>query len=44
MSRDMVNTELDALGCNPHYKTKLTEDEIESEIEEIRATIQKYSK
>ena len=44
MSRDTVTTKLDAFGRNPHYKTELTEDEIESAIEEIRATIQKYSK
>ena len=44
MSRDTVTTKLDAFGRNPHYKTELSEDEIESAIEEIRATIQKYSK
>jgi serine/threonine protein phosphatase PrpC len=44
MSRDTVTTKLDAFGRNPHYRTELTEDEIESAIEEIRATIQKYSK
>ena len=44
MSRDTITTKLDAFGRNPHYKTELTEEEIERAIEEIRATIQKYSK
>jgi serine/threonine protein phosphatase PrpC len=44
MSRDMITTKLDAFGRNPNYKTELTEDEIERAIEEIRSTIQKYSK
>jgi serine/threonine protein phosphatase PrpC len=44
MSRDTVTTKLDAFGRNPHYKTELTEDEIERAIDEIRTTIQKYSK
>ena len=44
MSRDTVTTKLDAFGRNPNYKTELTEDEIERAIEEIRSTIQKYSK
>lgn len=44
MSRDTVTTKLDAFGRNPHYKTELTEDEIERAIDEIRSTIQKYSK
>jgi len=44
MSRDTVTTRLDEFGRNPRYKTELTEDEIERAIEEIRSTIQKYSK
>ena len=37
-------TKLDAFGRNPKYRTELTEDEIERAIEEIRSTIQKFSK
>ena len=44
MSRDTVTTRLDEFGRNPKYKTELTDDEIERAIEEIRSTIQKYSK
>jgi serine/threonine protein phosphatase PrpC len=44
MSRDTITTKLDEFGRNPNYKTELTEDEIELAIEEIRSTIQKYSK
>ncbi|MFT3848659.1 MAG: protein phosphatase 2C domain-containing protein [Propionivibrio sp.] len=44
MSRDTVTTKLDAFGRNPKYKTELSDDEIERAIEEIRSTIQKYSK
>jgi serine/threonine protein phosphatase PrpC len=44
MSHDTVNTRLDDFGRNPNYKSELTEDEIERAIEEIRLTIQKYSK
>jgi len=44
MSRDTVTTRLDEFGRNPAYKSELTEDEIERAIEEIRSTIQKYSK
>lgn len=44
MSRDTVTTKLDEFGRNPKYKTELTEDEIERAIDEIRSTIQKYSK
>lgn len=44
MPRDTVTTKLDAFGRNPNYKTELSEDEIERAIEEIRATIHKYSK
>ena len=44
MSRDTVTTKLDEFGRNPKYKTELSEDEIERAIEEIRATIQKFSK
>ena len=44
MSRDTITTKLDAFGRNPNYKTELSEEEIEKAIEEIRSTIQKYSK
>ena len=44
MSRDTVTTKLDAFGRNPSYKTELSEEEIERAIEEIRSTIQKYSR
>jgi serine/threonine protein phosphatase PrpC len=44
MSRDSVTTRLDAFGRNPSYKTELTDEEIERAIDEIRSTIQKYSK
>ena len=44
MSEDTITTRLDAFGRNPNYKTELTEDEIERAIDEIRSTIQKYSK
>ena len=44
MSRDTVTTKLDAFGRNPSYKTELTEEEIERAIDEIRSTIQKFSK
>ena len=44
MSRETVTTKLDAFGRNPKYKTELSEEEIERAIEEIRSTIQKYSK
>lgn len=44
MSLDMVTTRLDEFGRNANYKTELSEDEIERAIEEIRSTIQKYSK
>ena len=44
MSRDTVTTRLDQFGRNSKYKTELTEDEIERAIDEIRSTIQKYSK
>ena len=44
MSRDTVTTRLDEFGRNPRYKTELSDDEIERAIEEIRSTIQKYSK
>jgi serine/threonine protein phosphatase PrpC len=39
-----VTTRLDQFGRNPKYKTELSDEEIERAIEEIRATIQKYSK
>ncbi len=43
MALNEVTTRLDEFGRNPAYKTDLTEDEIERAIEEIRATIDKYS-
>ena len=39
-----ITTKLDEFGRNPKYKTELTEDEIERAIQEIRSTIQKFSK
>ena len=44
MSHDTITTRLDEFGRNPSYKSELSEDEIEKAIEEIRTTIQKYSK
>ncbi|WP_301100879.1 PP2C family serine/threonine-protein phosphatase [Propionivibrio sp.] len=44
MSRDTITTRIDAFGRNPSYKTELTEEEIERAINEIRSTIQKFSK
>jgi serine/threonine protein phosphatase PrpC len=44
MSRDTITTRLDEFGRNPNYKTELSDEEIERAIEEIRSTIQKYSK
>jgi len=44
MSHDTITTKLDEFGRNPKYKSELTEDEIERAIEEIRSTIQKFSK
>ena len=39
-----ITTHLDEFGRNPKYKTELTDEEIERAIQEIRSTIQKYSK
>ncbi|WP_313950494.1 PP2C family protein-serine/threonine phosphatase [Accumulibacter sp.] len=44
MPRDTVATQMDEFGRKPGHKTELTEAEIELAIEEIRSTIQKYSK
>jgi serine/threonine protein phosphatase PrpC len=44
MSRDTITTRLEEFGRNPNYKSELSEDEIERAIEEIRSTIQKFSK
>ena len=44
LPRDTVTTRLDAFGRNPNYRTEMTDDEIERAIDEIRSTIQKYSK
>jgi serine/threonine protein phosphatase PrpC len=39
-----ITTRLDKFGRNPKYKSELSDEEIERAIEEIRSTIQKYSK
>ena len=39
-----ITSHLDEFGRNPKYKTELTDEEIERAIQEIRSTIQKYSK
>lgn len=44
MSDDKITTRLDQFGRNPDYKSDLTEEEIERAIEEIRATIEKYTR
>jgi serine/threonine protein phosphatase PrpC len=44
MSHDTVTTKLEEFGRNPAYKSELTDEEIERAIEEIRSTIQKFSK
>lgn len=44
MSDDTVTTRLDEFGRNPDYKSDLDEDDIERAIEEIRSTIEKYTK
>ncbi len=44
MPLDTFTTRLDEFGRNPKYKSELSDDEIERAIEEIRSTIQKYSK
>ncbi|MDR3087777.1 MAG: SpoIIE family protein phosphatase [Azoarcus sp.] len=44
MQLGAFTTRLDKFGRNPKYKTELSDDEIERAIEEIRSTIQKYSK
>ncbi|WP_291992267.1 PP2C family serine/threonine-protein phosphatase [Candidatus Accumulibacter sp. ACC003] len=44
MSRDTVTTRMTEFGRQPGHKNELTEEEIELAIEEIRSTIQKYSK
>jgi serine/threonine protein phosphatase PrpC len=44
MQLGAVTTRLDKFGRNPNYKTELSDEEIERAIEEIRSTIQKYSK
>lgn len=43
MSQEEVSTHLDEFGRSPSYKTELSEDEIERAIQEIRATIDKYT-
>lgn len=44
MPRDTVTTKLDEFGRHPSRKTELTDEEIEQAIEEIRSTIQKYTR
>lgn len=44
MPRDSVTKKIDEFGRQPGGKTDLTEEEIERAIEEIRSTIQKYSR
>ncbi len=44
MSDDTVTTRLDEFGRNADYKSDLNEDDIERAIEEIRSTIEKYTK
>ena len=44
MPRDTVPTKLEEFGRHPSHKTELTDDEIERAIEEIRSTIQKYTR
>jgi serine/threonine protein phosphatase PrpC len=44
MSCDTITTRLEEFGRNTNYKSELSEDEIERAIEEIRSTIQKFSK
>jgi hypothetical protein len=44
MPRDTVMTKIDEFGRTPRQKTELSDQEIELAIEEIRSTIQKYSK
>jgi serine/threonine protein phosphatase PrpC len=44
MPRDTVTTKLQEFGRQSSRKTELTEEEIELAIEEIRSTIQKYSR
>ena len=43
MALGEVTTKLDEFGRNPAYKLDLSDDEIEKAIDEIRATIDKYS-
>ena len=44
MPRDTVTKRMDEFGRHPGAKTDLTDEEIERAIEEIRSTIQKYSR
>jgi serine/threonine protein phosphatase PrpC len=43
MGPNEFTTQLDEFGRSPHYKSDLSDDEIELAIEEIRAAIDKYS-
>jgi serine/threonine protein phosphatase PrpC len=43
MAPDECATQLDEFGRDPHYKTDLSDEEIERAIEEIRAAIDKYN-
>jgi PPM family protein phosphatase len=44
MSDDTITTRLDEFGRHSDYKSDLNEDDIERAIEEIRSTIEKYTK
>ncbi len=44
MADDTITTRPDEFGRNPDYQSELSEDEIERAIEEIRSTIDKYTK
>ncbi len=44
MARDTVTTRMTGFGHHGGHKTELSDEEIELAIEEIRSTIQKYSK
>jgi len=44
MAEDTITTRLDDFGRNPDYKSELSESDIERAIEEIRSTLEKYTK
>jgi len=43
MAMNEVTTKLEEFGRNPNYKSDLTDDEIETAIEEIRSAIEKFN-